>query len=126
MTCSPDTLLNAAAQIAAIAKDEGMYRASVSRAYYASYHRCRGYYLKLGQLGTVGKASGVHEQLVAQLAAPSRKLTANARARSVAIGKYLRAIYDARVRADYHMDTSLTQQDMESALQTARTIFAET
>jgi len=122
MTCDSASYLDASKKIQAIAKDEATCRAAVSRAYYACYHRCRSYYAALPVLGViVGK--GVHEQLINCLGNPSPKLTTNARARSVALGKYLRQVCDARVHADYAPDEVMTSEKMNQALATSEMIF---
>lgn len=123
MTCDPVTLLKAAQTIHNVAADEGMYRAAVNRAYYASYHYCRIYNAKLPYLGKIA-GNGVHEQLISQLTFPSKKLTANSQDRATAVGKYLRQICALRVHADYIPDKNMTSDEMASALSTAETIFS--
>lgn len=122
MTCSTQSLLQASERIGAIADDEAVCRAGVSRAYYASYHCCRKYYATLPYLGRLS-GNGVHEQLINSLCHPSDKLTTNARARSAAIGKYLRVACSARVHADYTLDKPLAREGMQEVLLTAQMIF---
>jgi uncharacterized protein (UPF0332 family) len=126
MTSTPQGLLGAAEFILTTAKDEGMFRSAVSRAYYASYHCCREYHAGLQGIGQIGAAKGRHEQLISQLLAPSQKLTANGKARSMAIGKYLRAICDSRVRADYDLTSNVDQSIANEALAVANAIFKGT
>jgi uncharacterized protein (UPF0332 family) len=122
MTCSPETLLEAAKSVKAIATDEAMYRAVANRAYYASYHCCRLYNATLPIASTQG--SGVHEQLINHLTFPSAKLTKNGKARATAIGKYLRVICSARVAADYSLDEPFSEIMMETCMEAATVIFS--
>jgi hypothetical protein len=123
MSCVPDELFAAAKAVGGIAKDEAMYRAVANRAYYASYHCCRLYHAALPHMGVLS-GKGVHEQLIAQLQTPSQKLTLNGRARSSAIGKYLRQICLTRAKADYNLDDPFDVSEMDFSMTTAASIFA--
>lgn len=122
MTCDPLAYLQAAQKISAVATEEASYRATVSRAYYAAYHCCRLYYASLPQLSTL-MGNGMHEQLINALTFPSKKLTSNGKARSEALGKYLRDMCQARVHADYRPDDALAKEKMDDAIGTAEMIF---
>ena len=123
MSCTPTSYLEASKLIQKYASDEGAYRAAAGRAYYAAYHRCRLYYNALPYLSKL-EGRGVHEQLINALTIPSSRLSANGRARSVAIGKYLRDICNARVHADYRPEEAFPAEKMADSLSTAELIFS--
>lgn len=126
MTTSPSELLTAAQSVCAISKDEAMFRASISRLYYASYHRCFAYHAALPSLGSVGNANGLHEQLIAQLSNPAVKLPTADRLKSQAIGKMLRLMCANRVKSDYRCAETVQLSDMRDSQQSATTIFSQT
>lgn len=123
MSCEPPSLLAASQKIQAVADNDALYRAAVSRAYYATYHQCRLYYNALPHLSSAG-GKGVHEELINRLLEPSAKLTSNGRARSRTLGKYLREVCDARVHADYFKPAEgFTQEKMDATLTSAKLVF---
>ncbi|WP_295997105.1 hypothetical protein [Rugamonas sp.] len=121
----PHDLLNAAQEIAAIAKAENTYRAVVNRSYYASYHASIEFRNALPKIGSVGGARGVHEQLIALLLNPHRKLTGGRIIKSKTVGKYLRQLCDLRANADYHLNLSVGEDVMRDAVTLAQSIFDE-
>lgn len=123
---TPDELLQAATEIAAIAKDEPMVRAAISRHYYAAYHRCFDFHRKLPRLGSVGTANGRHEQLINQLALPDTKLSDDMKDQSVAVGKLLRFLCTRRVDSDYKLATRLTVSELAKVATDTNTLFRET
>ena len=123
---SPSELLTAATRICAIADDQAMYRASINRLYYASYHQCYDYHMSLPLLGSVGTTRGLHEQLIAQLTNADAKLPLADRQKSVAIGKELRVICAKRVTADYDRTISVELSDMQQSQKSATSIFSNT
>ena len=118
-----DELYAAGKSVCAIANTEALYRASINRLYYATYHRCYDYHVALPQPGSVGNTNGRHNQLINQLNSPSPGLAKDKRAESVALGKLLRLICAQRVDSDYYMDRDISQDSMSIAEQTAESIF---
>lgn len=122
---TPNELYSAAKNICNISTEPAMFRASISRLYYSSYHQCRHYYASLKALGSVGSANGIHEQLIAQLNNPG-KLSQKERLKSIAVGKLLRALLVERVRADYQCDKVVDMSNMSDSLTMAEVIFSKT
>ena len=123
---TPDELFKAATEVAAIAKDEPLVRAAISRHYYAAFHRSYDYHRRLPRLGTVGNAKGRHEQLINQLAFPDPKLSDDEKDQSVAVGKLLRLLCNKRVDSDYKMDIRLTVAELAKVVADTKTLFGAT
>lgn len=121
---TPDELLVAANEIVAIATTESLYRAAINRLYYATFHKCYLYHVALPQPGTVGAASGKHNQLINQLNYPSPGLSAKQRATSIAVGKTLRVLCGQRVTSDYELGDVVTVELMMLSSNNAKTIFS--
>ncbi|NDP59569.1 MAG: HEPN domain-containing protein [Oxalobacteraceae bacterium] len=124
MTSTPNQLLAVAESIFIGSKTECMHRAVISRAYYSTFHACKEYHVKLPRPGSVGTASGMHNQLISQLATPDPKLSIDAKLSSIALGKLLRSLCAQRVKSDYRILETVTQDETKRAIETARTIFS--
>jgi uncharacterized protein (UPF0332 family) len=123
MSTSAQQLMNAAQEICGLCKDEAMARASLSRLYYASFHRCREFHNALPLPGSVGTADGTHAQLIAQLGTPAKKLEQATRETSIALSKLLRGLYSKRVKADYHVQNEVSQDEVKEAITSSRILF---
>ena len=123
---TPDQLFAAAGAVAAIATDEPLIRAAVSRHYYAAYHRSYSYHAALPLLGSVRGASGKHEQLINQLSYPDAKLPDDEKDQSVAVGKLLRFLCGKRVDSDYYLRTPLSSKDLQDVAAQTQVLFDET
>ncbi|MBY0243249.1 MAG: hypothetical protein K2X55_28480 [Burkholderiaceae bacterium] len=122
----PEELFLAAESIAAIAKDEPLIRASISRYYYSAFHRGSEYNKKLPLIGTVGRANGKHEQLIAMLGNPDPKLDEDTKDQSVAVSKLLRVLCNKRVDSDYHMHVRQGFDDLAEVKVNIDLLFDET
>lgn len=116
MSCTPKELVDCASALAQSANDEPAFRAVCSRAYYGAYHAAKEFHEALPSPGTVGNASGRHEQLIAQLNSPTISRQNKKYMRSIALGKSLRLLVSTRVIADY---TIAAPVDQQLALKTA-------
>jgi hypothetical protein len=126
MMSKPQDLYAAAKAVAAIAKDEPLYRAAISRHYYSAYHQCVAYHANLPRPGRLGAATGRHEQLIAQLRSPDPKLADDVKDQSVAVGKLLRLVCSQRIESDYKLKTPVDAQAMADAVSNTAIIFRET
>jgi uncharacterized protein (UPF0332 family) len=122
MSATPKELIDCAAVMLQVANDEPMYRAICSRAYYGAFHSAREFHEGLSSPGSVGNARGRHEQLIAQLNTPTVGRADKKFFRSIALGKTLRLIVDARVQSDYKIDESVDQQTAVKTLQSAQSL----
>ena len=126
MSTTPKELVDCANAILQTAADEAAFRAVCSRAYYGAYHAAREFHETLPAPGSVGRASGRHEQLIAQLNNPTISHQNKKYARSVALGKFLRTLVGLRVMADYSITLYVDQPFAAQAAIIAQTICAKT
>lgn len=103
MSSTPRQLIEYASVMLRTASDEPAYRAVCSRAYYGAFHAAKAFHESLPAPGTVGNAKGSHEQLIAQLLNPTVSKQNKKHALSIAIGRGLRQLANARVTSDYVM-----------------------
>jgi uncharacterized protein (UPF0332 family) len=109
-------LVEGASELLRTADNESHYRAVCSRAYYGAFHAAQAFHRALPAPGSVGAASGRHEQLIQQLCNPMLHSKDENRVLSQAIGQDLIKLRDARVRADYHLTRDI---DHALAMQSA-------
>lgn len=111
---------------ALMSKDgEAWWRASASRAYYASYHRSRLWEWHLPRRGDDQGRLGVHERLIHRLLNPDRACPPDMASRSRRIGEHLALQRALRVRADYKIDRDVTARMLQRQLALAELVFAE-
>ncbi|WP_250533479.1 hypothetical protein [Caballeronia sp. AZ10_KS36] len=122
MSATPKELIDCAEVMLQSAKDEPVFRAVCSRAYYGAYHAAREFHEALPSPGSVGNASGRHEQLIAQLNNPTISRQNKKYIRSIALGKTLRTLVSARVQADYEIGDAVDQHAATQSVQTAKTL----
>lgn len=119
MSVTPRQMMACAASMMQSASDEAHFRSVCSRAYYAAFQAGYAYHVALPAPGTVGTANGRHEQLIAQLSNPTFSKGNQKYYVSQALGKTLRFLADARVRADYfislEVDRDLAVKVVEGA-----------
>lgn len=82
-------------------------RAAISRAYYASYHRSRGWEDQLPLVGNDFAAYGSHERLIARLRHPHQACDSTVAAFSRRIGAMLEDQRKHRSFADYNVKRRL-------------------
>lgn len=124
MTTSPEALMTYASEQAAEA-DEPSKRCAISRAYYASYHRC----LRLeGEPASRRNAKqpggGVHQQLIERLIARSHAGTPKQRRQGKLLANLMLRQRKRRVTADYFIDEDLKPNDVENQIADAHKLFA--
>lgn len=123
MTCNAKDLLISAQKICAMAEDAAMFRSAISRLYYSAFHCCREFEKNLDAPGSVGKAEGIHEQLIAMLGTPDRTLSNNKQKTSKKLGANLRNLCLLRVDSDYYLDRPVTKEALDAARGYAESIF---
>ncbi|WP_157763783.1 hypothetical protein [Paraburkholderia aromaticivorans] len=119
MSSTPEELMVCAEALLPSASDETQYRSVCSRAYYAAFNAANAFHNNLSTPGTVGNASGRHQQLISQLLNPQISQKNKRYLVSRALGKSLMPLILARVRADYEI-----QLDVDQALATKTTAGA--
>jgi uncharacterized protein (UPF0332 family) len=123
MSVVPRELLACVQELHKTQSAEAGYRAVISRAYYAAYHAAFDFHKSLKSPGSVGSAAGRHEQLIAQLINPTIKSSDPKYSTSRRIGYLLKAVYHARVKADYYIAAVVSDAEAESAMLQAEDIF---
>ncbi|WP_431266077.1 hypothetical protein ACQ859_12670 [Roseateles chitinivorans] len=124
MTTSPEALMSHASEQAA-EEDEPSRRCAISRAYYASYHRCL---LLEGEPASRRNekqpGGGVHQQLIERLFARSRVGSAKQRRQGKLLANLMLRQRKRRVTADYLLDEDLKPNDVENQIADAHKLFA--
>ncbi len=123
MSVAPHELLASAEAIRKNQLDEAGHRAVISRAYYAAHHMAYAFHISLPSPGSVGRAMGRHEQLIAQLATPTFSATNPRNITSRRVGAILRDILRTRVLADYSIGALVEEGDADAALLKSREIL---
>lgn len=105
-------------------------RATISRAYYAAYHRCKEWYgARLAGRGKPGKSpphrTGSHEELIYKLAHPHPACTSAERATSVSLAGDLDALKALRHLADYRIGSNVGSALAAQACADAAQIFQD-
>lgn len=104
---------------------EARRRATISRAYYAAYHRCREWARSLPRSSeAVAKAHGVHEQLIDRLANPPPSCSRERRRIARQLAGQLSALKARRVAADYKLRHAISEDDMRMQQSEAQELFA--
>ena len=99
-------------------------RSAISRAYYASFHRCLAWERGLARRGQVVKPQGgVHQGLIDRLGAPNDACTSKQKRQSVDLHRLLSRQKDQRVIADYRLRRSVSEIDLKKQLSDARLLF---
>lgn len=105
--------------------DEASQRASINRAYYASYHRCLAWEGRLPARGSCDPLSGVHAQLISRLRHPDQACSAVESERSVAISKLLRQQRELRAIADYELNAPISKALVDKQLKAAHQLMTD-
>ena len=126
MSSSPSELVDCALSLLGDARSEPQYRTVCSRAYYGAFHAANLFHNALPTPGTVGAARGRHEQLIAQLANPTCSKRNHKYFVSQALSKVLRTLINARVRADYLIDTEVDFGMAAKSSESARVVMLKT
>lgn len=116
--------LLALAQKLAEQKEETSCRSSVSRAYYAAYHRCNDWHNSLKAPGSnVGPVGGVHQQLINRLRNPAPEVKGEERRISKLKAAWLEVLRDKRHKADYKLDGNCERADALQACADAKNLL---
>jgi hypothetical protein len=104
---------------------EARRRATISRAYYAAYHRCREWARSLPfSSEPVVKAHGMHEQLIDRLANPPPSCSRERRRVARQLAAQLSALKARRVAADYKLRQYISEDEMRMQQSEAQELFA--
>jgi hypothetical protein len=123
MSIKPEDLL-ALAGAQARHPGEPWRRSAISRAYYASFHRCLAWERNLAHRGKVAEPEGgAHQRLIDRLGAPNGVCTQSQRVQSVDLQRLLSRQKDKRVIADYRLRRSVSEVDLKFQLRDARLLF---
>lgn len=109
---------------------EAGVRASISRAYYAAYHRCldweTGLPAKGNPAGPNGQVVGNHQRLINRLRNPDATQCSPAQqVLSKQLGMMLDNLKAQRFRADYQLQTNLASSDASVACSDAKTLLVK-
>lgn len=105
-------------------------RASISRAYYAAYHRCLEWEGNLPALGnpasSSGRPAGKHQELINRLRQPHTSQCSPAQQiLSIQLGDMLHQLRAQRYRADYVLTANLRTSDAAVACSDARHLLVK-
>lgn len=124
MAVTPRELIETA-QRQAEQRAETWQRSAISRAYYASYHRCKDWEQGLPELGyNVGPSGGRHQELINRLQHPARACSEGLKSRSVAAGALLASQRLRRVQADYDVHGDLPKDAVCEQLREGQQLLA--
>ncbi|MDR5882896.1 hypothetical protein [Caballeronia sp. LZ032] len=126
MSSTAQEWVECAAALMRHATTEPQYRTVCSRAYYGAFHAANEFHRRLPAPGTVGRASGRHDQLIQQLCNPMIRPNDAKHALSKAIGLDLITLRNARVRADYHPGENVNHDVAEQSTQLAAKVIRKT
>lgn len=116
MSVTPADLLTLATELQA-AGTETSDRSSISRAYYALYHRALAWESALPDVGSAGGgAGGSHQQLINRLSQPGTLCPEPQRTAAKKLAAFLRIERDLRHRADYELEVKITSPECRSAI----------
>lgn len=117
MSIQPSDFLDSAASYIAADISEVSIRNAVSRAYYAAFHCCADSFSENELPASNEPSKGMHKQYISQLT----QCDAGSSPRSAGIK--LQALHSRRIKADYKLDSIVTQRDAALQLDTCRDIF---
>ena len=116
--------LLALAQKLAEQNDETSLRSSVSRAYYAAYHRSNDWHSSLQAPGSnIGHVGGVHQELINRLRNPAPEVKGEERRISKVKAAALEVLRDQRHKADYKLDGKCERADALQACANAKNLL---
>lgn len=123
MTTKPEDL-KSLAEALSMQDGEPWQRSAISRAYYASFHRCLAWESGLPKIEpTIRQKGGEHQQLLNRLKKPSSVCSDKERRQSIKLHSLLRSQRERRVKADYKIDEDVTRKEMRRQLADARQLF---
>ncbi|MDH0866791.1 hypothetical protein [Mitsuaria sp. GD03876] len=125
MTIRPEDLQALAEQQSKVI-GESWQRSAVSRAYYASYHRCLLWESNLTTAVPPRRRKGSeHQQLLNRLKDPNPACTEVEKRQSTELHRLLSLQRARRVKADYELGQDVSRKEMKRQLSDARELFRE-
>ncbi|WP_431047468.1 hypothetical protein [Roseateles sp. L2-2] len=123
MTTKPEDL-KSVAEALSIQEIEAWQRSAISRAYYASFHRCLEWESGLPKRPYVTQQKGgEHQQLLNRLRKPNASCSEKEKQLSIKLHSLLRSQRERRVKADYRIDEDVSRKEMRRQLADARQLF---
>ncbi|HEY1398518.1 hypothetical protein [Roseateles sp.] len=123
MTTTPEDL-KSVAEALSIQEIEAWQRSAISRAYYASFHRCLEWESGLPKKASVNRQKGgEHQQLLNRLRKPNASCSEKEKQLSIKLHSLLRSQRERRVKADYRIDEDVSRKEMRRQLADARQLF---
>ncbi|HEY1394852.1 hypothetical protein [Roseateles sp.] len=108
---------------AAGAVTDARRRSVISRAYYASYHRCTRWEGLLPHKSRHSPKGGTHAQLIGRLQAPNPDCGQELMKRSRILGELLSQQLTRRVGADYKLKDQTDKASMDRQLEGVQAVF---
>lgn len=105
---------------------EAHWRSAVSRAYYATYHGSKEWYVTLPLPGSnIGPNGGMHQQFINALRNPAPGTTAELCKKSKLLGARLDVLRIQRKAADYNLQETLDKASASNAYAQATEILSK-
>lgn len=120
MSITENDLLAMGSTLAA-ANSECEWRASISRSYYAAYHKASDWHEKLASQGIAQPGRGVHATLIECLKNPT--VTGQKMMRSKSLGYVLGHMKASRHKADYQLAAQVDQAEADTVAADAATLL---
>ena len=123
MTTKPGDLMSVADALS-IEEGEAWQRSAISRAYYASFHRCLAWESGLPKKApSVRQKGSEHQQLLNRLKKPNSSCSEKERQLSIKLHSLLRSQRARRIKADCRIDEDVTRKEMRRQLADAKQLF---
>ena len=106
-----------------VTTSEARRRSTVSRAYYAAYHRCLAWVSRLPNRPRPPSSGSVHAWLIQCLKTPDPMCDPKLAARSEALGELMYEQRDRRVHADYRLKEPVDQTMVDAQIEDVRKTF---
>lgn len=115
MSINCEDIYCCAEKLANNASCEVEYRNAIGRAYYFAFHHAKSFHNQLSEPGRAPDENthGSHESLIYRLTHPTVK-EAEQKNNSKKIGYMLQGMKFWRTQADYELDSTITQDDLEN------------
>lgn len=116
--------LKTLAQEQSLQSTEPWWRSAISRAYYATYHRCLAWEEALpAKSNRQSHGCGLHLQFIHRLASPHAACGKKLAERSRDLAKLMERQRKRRKAADYLLEHPVDQKDLMDQLKDTRTVF---
>ena len=99
-------------------------RSAISRAYYASFHRCLNWEEEVTRQPKASRPKrSPHRQLIERLARPNRVCSSKQKRQCEALVRLMKRQRERRVAADYSLDADVGPDTLREQLLDARNVF---